>query len=188
MADVLKCASNYDYVERNYGFFKYQQENLHKSNIYSIKIENSGLNPDTDEKLTYFTKKEVISKLCVGNSDPLSNKLFEGNILKTDAYYNQNTDEFFILSNTNKFNAKLDVELLRSKKFTFDEFLEMNNWKTDIIDDIQVYYHLSDKERISKISKTKADMRKILEDAIKNSVTKYMPANTNLWKIIYSGK
>ena len=31
-------------------------------------------------------------------------------------------------------------------------------------------------------------MRALLETAIKNSVTKYMPIDTTLWKIIYIGK
>jgi hypothetical protein len=30
-------------------------------------------------------------------------------------------------------------------------------------------------------------MRKILETAIKNSVSEYMPADATLWKIIYTG-
>lgn len=51
---VLNIVSNYDYVERNFGFFKYQQENLHKSNIYSIKLSNSGLNPENDKKPHYI--------------------------------------------------------------------------------------------------------------------------------------
>lgn len=56
---VLKIASHFDYVETNAGFFKYQQESLHKSNIYSVKLINSGLNPNGD----YFSKDEVIYEL-----------------------------------------------------------------------------------------------------------------------------
>lgn len=61
--DVLKIVSHYDYVERTYGFFKYQQENTHKSNIYSVKLKNSGLNPQNDLTITYFDYFQVIEKL-----------------------------------------------------------------------------------------------------------------------------
>lgn len=31
-------------------------------------------------------------------------------------------------------------------------------------------------------------MRIVLEEALKNSIKKYMPVETTLWKIIYEGK
>lgn len=63
LADVLRITSRYEFIERNYGMFTYQQENLHKSNIYSININNSGLNPEST-LLNYYTKEQVILKLC----------------------------------------------------------------------------------------------------------------------------
>lgn len=45
--NILKTVSRFDYVETNMGFFKYQQNQMHKSNIYSIKLTNTGLNPNT---------------------------------------------------------------------------------------------------------------------------------------------
>jgi hypothetical protein len=52
--NMLKTVSNFDFIERNKGFFKYQQENLHKSNIYSIKLTNTRLNPANDKVLTKY--------------------------------------------------------------------------------------------------------------------------------------
>jgi hypothetical protein len=61
---MLNVVSNFDFVERNKGFFKYQQENLHKSNIYSIKLTNTRLNPAQDDVLTtYKTLKSLIEHL-----------------------------------------------------------------------------------------------------------------------------
>lgn len=42
--------------------------------------------------------------------------------------------------------------------------------------------------RITKENKIKNEMRTLLETAIRKSVIKYMPVETTLWKIIYSGK
>jgi hypothetical protein len=96
LTEVLKDLTYYDYLEQVEGFFKYQQENLHKSNIYSINIDNSGLNPEND------------------------------NIENTEI----------------------------------------------------------DKQK----NKVRKQMRNILETAIRNSVSKYMPVETSLWKIEYTGK
>jgi hypothetical protein len=57
---MLNTVSNFDFVERNKGFFKYQQENLHKSNIYSIRLTNTRLNPANDDVLTIY---KTLSKL-----------------------------------------------------------------------------------------------------------------------------
>lgn len=54
ITDTLQYVSKYDFVERNQGVFKFQQEALHKSNIFSIQLNNTGLNPDTEETLNYI--------------------------------------------------------------------------------------------------------------------------------------
>jgi hypothetical protein len=69
----------------------------------------------------------------------------------------------------------------------FDEVANsISGWVFD--EEVNLYYLKSEEENRIKINKVKADMRKLLEDAIRNSVKRYMPANTNLWKIIYTGK
>ena len=51
---VLSTLAHFDFIERNFGFFKYQQENLHKSNVYSINLSNTGLNPAEDDHFTKY--------------------------------------------------------------------------------------------------------------------------------------
>ena len=75
---------------------------MHKSNVYSIKIRNSGLNPMNDESLDVQTEEE--------------------------------------------------------------------------------------KNKALKINNIRKNMRNSLESAIRNSIKKYMPVETTLWKIIYEGK
>ena len=63
---------NYNLVERIKGFYKYKSRANHKSNIYSIKIINSGLNnamPDGPEKealrqLVYNSVKNAVKKIA----------------------------------------------------------------------------------------------------------------------------
>ena len=45
---LFNTISNFDHVERVKGLFKYQQNDIKKSNIYSLRLTNSGLNPAND--------------------------------------------------------------------------------------------------------------------------------------------
>lgn len=180
LGKVLETTSKYDYVERNYGFFKYQQENLHKSNIYSIKLANSGLNPEYDEKITYYKKAELIS------------------ILETDNYYHQN---FRYIENEDKFYLNIDLtnqklnnllnfnmNLPNITSISFNDMYSMSGWGKTLYEKVEVYYKLDEEYVISQKNKMRKNMRDLLETAIRNSVTKYMPVDTTLWKIIYTGK
>lgn len=176
--DVLTYASKYDYVERNFGFFKYQQENLHKSNVYSIKIENSGLNPETNTR-KYYTQDFVLNDI--------EKYLNENNDI--NYMYDNNNDKFYKFNQDQMLRQKLAFKMLNTADNIVD-FNEVANaisgWVFD--EEVNLYYLKSEDENRIKINKVKADMRKLLEDAIRNSVKRYMPANTNLWKIIYTGK
>lgn len=101
--NILNVVSNYDYVERNFGFFKYQQENMHKSNVYSVKITNSGLNPENNLKVTYIYNKADLIKLLLDN---VKINLYKELILVNDShdeyplydlYYDANNDTFYSL-------------------------------------------------------------------------------------------
>lgn len=162
LGKVLETTSKYDYVERNYGFFKYQQENLHKSNIYSIKLANSGLNPKYDEQLTYYNKSELVQ------------------ILEKENYYN--IEFIYDSSNDSFYNANFSYNI------SFNDMYSISSWGKTIIGKIEVYYKLSEEYTVSQKNKIRKNMRALLETAIKNSVTKYMPIDTTLWKIIYIGK
>ena len=167
LSKVLQTTSKYDYVERMYGFFKYQQENLHKSNIYSIKIANSGLNPENDEKLTYYQKNELIT------------------ILETNNYYNKT---FKYIENEDKFyntSTETNPEIV---SISFDDMYSMSGWNYSIIDKTEYYYRIEEEYKISQKNKIRKNIRDLLETAIRNSVIKYMPVDTTLWKIMYTGK
>ena len=167
LSKVLQTTSKYDYVERMYGFFKYQQENLHKSNIYSIKIANSGLNPENDEKLTYYQKNELIT------------------ILETNNYYNKT---FKYIENEDKFyntSTETNPEIV---SISFDDMYSMSGWNYSIIDKTEYYYRIEEEYKISQKNKIRKNIRDLLENAIRNSVIKYMPVDTTLWKIMYTGK
>lgn len=57
--EIMAHISKYDHVEHLKGFFKLQQTDIHKSNVYSIQLTNTGLNPLQDLKLTYYTKQQA---------------------------------------------------------------------------------------------------------------------------------
>jgi len=261
--DMLNVVSNYDYVERNYGFFKYQQENMHKSNVYSVKITNSGLNPENNLKLKYIKDKKTLIKLLTDNikanlykelilvnrangehplydlyydstnncfysllMDPnllLSNKdipeevtKLPNNLEKDKIYHvkNDNTDIYYkcIIHNEvlvafpinyyyynsnynyNPYDYKnLPTTPLPTRyldKISLEEVAEKVHIKIvyDNFGKFAYAYDINEYERIIKINKIRNDMREMLENAIKTSVVKYMPVETTLWKIIYSGK
>jgi hypothetical protein len=64
---MLQTVSKFDFIERNKGFFKYQQENMHKSNIYSIKLINTRLNPENDKKLIYYYSEYDLQTYLIKN-------------------------------------------------------------------------------------------------------------------------
>jgi hypothetical protein len=185
LTKVLSVTNNYDFIERNQGFFKYQQETLHKSNIYSIKINNSGLNPDTSKKLKTYTKIQVINKLCQAGQPKLENG-WTGNNRQFNLKYNAKIDSFYIQTYTNKFNAKFNFNLTGANLISFITLCDEIGWVYD--DQTNTFYHNTEKINVDKINKIKANMRNILENAIRSSISKYMPVETTLWKIIYAGK
>ena len=169
LSKVLNTTSKFDYVERIYGYFKYQQENLHKSNVYSIKLSNSGLNPEFDEKLRYYEKSELIS------------------ILETNNYYNQS---FKYIEEEDKFYLNSDFNMNSSDitSITFNDMYTISGWGKTISGKTEVYYKLNEEHLVSQKNSVRKNMRTLLETAIRNSVIKYMPIDTTLWKIIYTGK
>ena len=72
LTDGVYTVEPYQFVERLKGFYKYKSIANHKSNIYSIKIINSGLNnamPDGTEKealreLVYNSIKSAVKKIA----------------------------------------------------------------------------------------------------------------------------
>ena len=174
---MLNVVSNFDFVERNKGFFKYQQENLHKSNIYSIKLTNTRLNPAQDDVLTtYKTLKSLIEHLTsvIKSNSQNSNTFIFDNKSYSNLYYDYNTNEFKFDNEGSK--SLDDVAKILSYKIVYNDLHEF-----------EYAYDINEEREITKKNTIKTNMRKILETAIKNSVSEYMPADTTLWKIIYTG-
>lgn len=201
--NILNVVSNYDYVERNYGFFKYQQENMHKSNVYSVKLTNSGLNPENDEDVTLIfidTKKKLIDKITSEYVLTTDKRI----ILKDDTsnelvfalYYNDKNNYFYaqLPDQHSQLNSKLPGELplklLNNYIISFDDLIQEINWKIvyDTNNKYKYAYNITEYNQIINRNKVKNEMRELLETAIKKSVSKYMPVETTLWKIIYNGK
>ena len=191
LPQVLSAVSYYDFVERNKGFFKYQQENLHKSNIYSIKLTNTRLNPANDKQLNkYYNLYSFVNHLLI----ELKNSFIETqnnqyilifNGLKfTDVTYDYNKNIFIFVNYDTDINSDNGFSL-----FSLNDVATILNYKIvyNISEEFQEAYNIDDEKEIVKENTIKNDMRKILETAIRNSVQEYMPADTTLWKIIYSG-
>lgn len=246
--DMLQIVSNYDYVERNFGFFKYQQENLHKSNIYSIKITNSGLNPETDkitetinlsklvemliDKFKVNLLEEIISVENFEAENPLYDLYFDYNtytfnavLLDPNLLLSTDSNPLYIISdelpeanetNLNKIykinNTELYYRCIKHKnnyewfEFNFkdfpsdplpklftislDELAALIDYRViyDEENKFKYAYNINTFNENNNFNKVKAEIREYLETAIRNSVSKYMPVETTLWKIIYIGK
>ena len=225
MEDVLNITSKYDYVERNYGFFKYQQENLHKSNIYSIKLSNTGLNPENDLKLIIvYSFEQLINKMCAAGKPTRQNE-YSGNnrdyILKYE-YGDNLTDGYFyrpqiIIEELDPLRSQLktkiypDIEYYSTNTISkivsgwtdpldlrlgqginiikFNTLKDELNWEIvyDENGNFLYAYNTTDKLDVQRTNRIKNNMRELLETAIKASVKDYMPVETTLWKIIYTG-
>lgn len=187
LQEILKVTSKYDYVERNFGFFKYKQEGIHKSNIYSVKLNNSGLNPENDNTTKYYSKQELIQYLCAKNSvyfDNIEDTFFKLNW--NSPLPKENTDlEEPTLSNDNVLFKLVD----KCEIIPFNEYIYLNGFiETVLADNSRVYYNKNDKQTDDNTNNIRQNIRNILEEAIRKSLKQYMPAETQLWKIFYTGK
>lgn len=107
-------------LKQLHGVFKYQQSQKRKSNIYSIKLSNTGLNPDMSQ-ITYYTKDEIINKISKpGNPIPENN--YTGN--NTDDEYSYD----YVVSN-------------------FESLSKQLGWLTKNINNNTVYYNSLDEEK-----------------------------------------
>ena len=110
LSEVLKYSSHYDYIERTYGYFKYQQESLHKSNVYSILIRNSGLNPTTNPQVELFNKAELVRRILALDD-------FEGYKVIHDLDEFKNSSDVIIV---NRLDPEIEDE--KDKIYTRDIF------------------------------------------------------------------
>ena len=172
---LFNTISNFDHVERVKGLFKYQQNDIKKSNIYSLRLTNSGLNPANDiSEEAYAPFKYLLEndfyKLSSAERSLYTSYYWSDIKLHHNAWINELVDciidnNSIGISNEDQFKLYIDTQLNQNIKiFVFDT------------------------EKSNKLNKTREELRQIIEEAIKASVKRYMPVHTSLWKIMYSGK
>lgn len=199
---ITNILNRYDYLEAVNGFYKFKQKGLHKSNIYSINLANTGVNPASDKIIKYYTKSQIIDIL----------------IKKYNLFYNENKDAFLTASKQNLFvkthfdvdknkirnnntiyndtplfkplSDKLSGFVLYNNYISFDYLIEQQKLITyfDKEKNEILYYYQFEKTNNDQYNEIRQNIRNLLEQAIRDSITKYMPADTTLWKIKYSGE
>ncbi len=172
---LFNTISNFDHVERVKGLFKYQQNDIKKSNIYSLKLTNSGLNPANDiSEESYAAFKYLLETdfYKLNKSNRSLYKSYYWNDIKV--YHEQWINDIITciinnnslgINNENDFNLYINMQMNQNAKiFVFDS------------------------EKANNLNTARKELRQIIEDAVKASIKRYMPVHTNLWKIMYSGK
>lgn len=188
--DEYKSISNYDFIQVIDGFFKFKQTGLHKSNIYSINLKNTGLSKLLDKATKMYTKQEVIKLL--------QNKYF--------IRYYQDEDSFLVNSDENTFiHAVFDsTDNTVYKRTPLFKNLQKNNLSGFVLNYItipfdiliqyegikllqekQLYYYEKEYNEATKYNSIRQNIRQLIQKAIRKSITRYMPADTNLWKVEY---
>lgn len=206
--NTLAHVSKYDFLECIKGFFNAQEKNMSKSNIYSIQLTNSGLNPSSDIKVKYYTKDEVIKELEKDNwlGIPLiysylyENKFYETKFTQDNIPFNYklkniplssilNDDTISNSVNGFKFN---DMNI---KTYSFDYVLSPppelgypQEWVITVIDGEIRYINKKQQKKAQEINIFRKQLRALLEENIKKIINRNMPAHTILWQILYSGK
>ena len=172
---LFNTISNFDHVERVKGLFKYQQNDIKKSNIYSLKLTNSGLNPSNDISSDAYAPYKYLLEADFYQLSTTDRSLY------TEYYWNDIKvnhitwiDELItcIINNNT-------IGITSEEQFNLHMSMQMNqNAKIFVFSD----------EKANALNVTRQELRQIVEDAIKTSVKRYMPVHTSLWKIIYAGK
>lgn len=190
---LITNIENYDFIQTVDGFFKFRQTGLHKSNIYSINLKNTGLDRSGDKVVKYYTKKEVI-------------KLIEQ---KYNIRYYQDEDSFLVNNEQNAFiHAVFDSEWNTTYKRTplfknlehnnlsgfilnyiivpFQTMIQQEKMDKEINDQFEeVYFYKKQKYEAEEYNETRQNIRQLIQKAIRKSIIRYMPADTNLWKVEY---
>lgn len=185
--------SNYDFIQNIDGFFKFKQTGLHKSNIYSINLKNTGLSKSQDKEVKFYTKQEAI-------------KLLEQ---KYFIKYYQDEDSFLVNSDQNTFihaifgstdnttfkktplyknlqQNNLSGFVLNYITIPFQTLIEYQGLKMLLNDQFQeLYYYQKELNEANEYNGVRQNIRQLIQKAIRKSIIRYMPADTNLWKVEY---
>lgn len=172
---LFNTISNFDHVERVKGLFKYQQNDIKKSNIYSLKLTNSGLNPANDISEESYSVFKYLLETDFYKLSQVNRSLYTSYYWNDIKIYHEQWINDIItciinnnslgINNENNFNLYINMQMNQNAKiFVFDS------------------------EKANKLNTARKELRQIIEDAVKASIKRYMPVHTNLWKIMYSGK
>ncbi len=169
---IFNTISNYDHIEHIKGLLKFQQNDIKKSNIYSIQLQNSGLNPQNDIVESNYNNFEYLLEADYWLLETISRNMYYSEYWNTIINDNSNLidDVVNCIYNNNSVGYTSKANLL--------SYLNNNNPKI----------YIFDTSKASLINNTRSELREIVENAIKNSVKRYMPVHTSLWKILYTGK
>ena len=191
---VLSVMNNFQHLQKVEGMFIAGQNDFKKSNIYSIQLANTGLNPVDDVDKTKFLQYLLRDDY---KSLPQSQR----------RYYNHLTyEQFKDLQRTNYTRTK-KLLVLQSiantssdQKFIQGYSQDSENGALAWSDSIQKMskaferirsdggLYVFNQEYADRQLETRKKLRQTLQSAIQTSTPKYMPLHTSLWKIIYSGK
>ena len=162
---MLKTIRNIPFGEYIKGQHYYKKEGYSKSNIFSIDVKNSGFN------YTLYSFNEVKKIL-----EERFNKKF-------DISTGNNLNDFVNIINSSEF-CKVDFNVVYEEKLNYEP-LKI----TDNLEKIQFFKCKSgDIQKEYDLIIVKNKMQEHFKSAIRKSIKRYIPANSVLWKIQYSGK
>lgn len=153
---MLAQMKNFEFIDLIEGEYKFKESNIRKSNIYSLRLENTNLNYKLysyDDIITYVNKEptEGLTEELIINAGYY--KIF-------DITNNENAELYY----------KHNMENIPLSSYSF---YKVKNNESPAEISAQIY--------------SKMKLRQILESSIRSSIYKYMPVDTQLWKIEYEG-
>lgn len=162
----------------------YKKEKFSKSNIFSVDVKNSGFNYTLysfNEIKTIFELKNN-TKYDETNVNSISGLINDINLSKNSSdpetsnykFCKIDFDKDEIDTSDIQFNRLSDLHRIKKQNY-----FKINVTTENIQEDIENQYELL-------IVKNK--IRKHFENAIRKSIHRYIPANTVLWQIKFSGK
>jgi hypothetical protein len=186
---MLNDIRNISFGEVIKGQHYYKKEKFSKSNIFSVDVKNSGFNYTLysfNEIKTIFELKNntkydetdvnSISGLIndINNCKNISGTLTSNYKFCKIDFDEDEIDTSDITSSDIQFNGLSDLHRIKKQNY-----FKINVTTGDIQKDLKDQYELI-------IVKNK--IRKHFENAIRKSIHRYIPANTVLWQIKFSGK
>lgn len=166
--DMLKSMKDVDFVEHITGQTYYKEQVRKKSNVFSLNVKNSGL----DYSLYSFNEMLFM----------FENQYHATYDSESRRFKDENGDDVISF-----FSALLENHYCKIKEApetTKDELLVKVD---DDFESFKYFKYADDLAKTRTVIKLKIQLRKTFEEAVRNSIHRYMPVNTTLWKIKYSG-